>query len=87
MQLVEAGDGVGQPLAVDVVAACDDEIRGNGVRGGEGQRKGGGQRAQAAVLPAAMRAAVVRIERGEAMAPVLAELSAALLDGGFASVD
>ena len=35
-------------LAVDIVAACDDEIRGNGVRGGEGQRKGGGQRAQAA---------------------------------------
>ena len=45
------------------------------------------QRAQAPVLPAAMRAAIARIESGGDVAQALAELEATLLSGGFASVD
>jgi len=45
------------------------------------------QRAQAAVLPKAMREAITRLEAGEEVAVVLAALTQALLDGGFASVD
>ena len=45
------------------------------------------QRAQAPVLPAAMRAAIAGIESGGDVAQALAELEATLLSGGFASVD
>jgi pantoate--beta-alanine ligase len=45
------------------------------------------ERAQAATLPDAMRAAVTAIERGEDVAAALAELRRRLLSGGFASVD
>ncbi len=45
------------------------------------------QRAQAPVLPAAMRTAIARIEGGADVAQALAELEATLLSGGFASVD
>jgi pantoate--beta-alanine ligase len=44
-------------------------------------------RAAAAVLPRAMKAAIARIEAGEEVAGTLTELEAALLDGGFSSVD
>jgi pantoate--beta-alanine ligase len=46
-----------------------------------------GKRAQAAGLPAAMRAAIAEIEAGADAAPVLERLVDALLAGGFASVD
>jgi pantoate--beta-alanine ligase len=45
------------------------------------------QRAQAASLPKAMRAAIDRIEAGDEVAECLAELKASLLRSGFASVD
>jgi pantoate--beta-alanine ligase len=45
------------------------------------------QRAQAAVLPSAMREAIARIEAGEEVSSVLAALAQALLNGGFAGVD
>ena len=45
------------------------------------------ERAAAACLPRAMREAIARIGTGEAVAPVLAGLEQALLDGGFRSVD
>jgi pantoate--beta-alanine ligase len=45
------------------------------------------ERAQAATLPEAMRAAITAIERGEDVAAALAELRRRLLSGGFASVD
>lgn len=45
------------------------------------------EREQAACLPAAMRAAIARIDEGEAVADALAGLKAALLAGGFVSVD
>ena len=45
------------------------------------------QRAQAVVLPTAMRAAIVQVEAGGLVAEALAGLEAALLDGGFSSVD
>ncbi|HMO69038.1 MAG TPA: pantoate--beta-alanine ligase [Novosphingobium sp.] len=45
------------------------------------------QRAQAACLPAAMKAAIARIAGGEGVAEALAGLKAGLLAGGFASVD
>jgi pantoate--beta-alanine ligase len=45
------------------------------------------ERARAACLPAAMRAAIARIEDGAEVALVMAELEAALLAGGFASID
>ncbi len=45
------------------------------------------ERANAAVLPAAMRAAIARIEGGADVAQALKELEAALVSGGFASVD
>jgi pantoate--beta-alanine ligase len=45
------------------------------------------QRQQAATLPAAMRAAIARIEAGEPVTPALDALHSALTDGGFASVD
>ena len=45
------------------------------------------ERAQAACLPAAMKAAIARIADGEAVAEALAGLKAALLAGGFLSVD
>lgn len=44
-------------------------------------------RAAAAVLPRVMQAAIARIEAGEEVAGTLAELEAALLGGGFSSVD
>ena len=44
-------------------------------------------RQRAATLPAAMRAAIRRLEAGEEVHAVLAELDHALLDAGFASVD
>lgn len=45
------------------------------------------ERAQAAVLPRAMREAIQRIETGESPAPSLADLQETLRAGGFASVD
>ena len=45
------------------------------------------ERARAASLPAAMRAAIARIEGGAEVASALAELEAALISGGFASID
>lgn len=45
------------------------------------------ERANASVLPRAMRTAITRIEAGGDVAVALAELEAALLEGGFASVD
>jgi pantoate--beta-alanine ligase len=45
------------------------------------------ERAQAAALPAAMKSAIADIGAGKAIAQCLAELEAALLAGGFASVD
>ncbi|MBC2653452.1 pantoate--beta-alanine ligase [Novosphingobium flavum] len=45
------------------------------------------ERAAAACLPKAMREAIARIGAGEAIAPVLAGLEHALLDGGFRAVD
>jgi pantoate--beta-alanine ligase len=45
------------------------------------------ERAQAAVLPRAMQAAIARIGRGEEVAACLATLQQDLLKGGFASVD
>lgn len=44
-------------------------------------------RAAAATLPHAMKAAIARIEAGEMAAPVLAAFESALLSAGFASVD
>ena len=46
-----------------------------------------GDRAAAAALPRAMRAAVARIEAGAAVAPTLAALEEALLGAGFSSID
>ena len=46
-----------------------------------------GQRAQAAVLPAAMRTAIALIAAGEAAEPALNGLKVAVLEGGFAAVD
>ena len=45
------------------------------------------ERAAAAALPRAMSHAIARIEAGEPAAPVLADLQAALIAAGFASVD
>jgi pantoate--beta-alanine ligase len=45
------------------------------------------ERAQAAVLPRAMRDAIAKIERGEEIATTLGHLALELLEGGFASVD
>lgn len=45
------------------------------------------QRAQAACLPAAMRAAIGQVQGGRAMAEALADLNQTLLQGGFASID
>ena len=45
------------------------------------------QRAQAATLPAAMRQAIAAIEQGASVLAALATLEAALLAGGFASID
>ena len=45
------------------------------------------ERAAAAALPRAMRAAIARIEGGEPAAPALAELERAILAAGFASLD
>ncbi len=45
------------------------------------------QRAQAAVLPRAMRTAITRIEAGESAAAPLQALQMSLTGGGFASVD
>lgn len=45
------------------------------------------QRAQAVALPTAMRAAIAQMEAGGNVAKALAELNAALLAGGFSSVD
>jgi pantoate--beta-alanine ligase len=45
------------------------------------------ERDQAALLPRAMRQAVVALEDGEAVESALQALHAALLAGGFASVD
>jgi pantoate--beta-alanine ligase len=47
----------------------------------------GEQRAAAAVLPRAMRAAITQIVAGEAVSGALARLIDALIAGGFASVD
>jgi pantoate--beta-alanine ligase len=44
-------------------------------------------RERAAALPGAMREAVARIEAGDPVAPALATLEQALIDGGFSSVD
>lgn len=44
-------------------------------------------RRHAAALPAAMRAAIAKIEGGADVAPVLHALEGALIDAGFASVD
>jgi pantoate--beta-alanine ligase len=46
-----------------------------------------GERAQAAALPAAMRRCVAALEAGGEAAPALIALEAALLAGGFASID
>lgn len=45
------------------------------------------ERQQAAVLPRAMREAIRQIETGSAVTPVLEELQADLIAGGFRSVD
>ena len=45
------------------------------------------ERAAAPALPRAMRAAIARIEGGDAAAPALADLCKALIAAGFASVD
>jgi pantoate--beta-alanine ligase len=45
------------------------------------------ERACAASLPKAMRAAIAAIEGGAPVAPTLADLKASLIDAGFASVD
>ena len=45
------------------------------------------ERQQATALPTAMRSAIAAIEGGAPVAPALADLQAALLAGGFASVD
>lgn len=45
------------------------------------------ERAQAAILPAAMKTAIAKLETGATSAPVLAKLSSRLLNGGFAKVD
>jgi pantoate--beta-alanine ligase len=45
------------------------------------------ERAQAAVLPQAMRGAIAAMEAGEEVTTALAELERKLLAGGFASVD
>ncbi|MBM3594273.1 MAG: pantoate--beta-alanine ligase [Alphaproteobacteria bacterium] len=45
------------------------------------------ERASAAGLPRAMRAAIAAIEGGAAVAPALADLEASLIDAGFAGVD
>ena len=45
------------------------------------------QRANAAILPRAMREAIAAMEGGADAAPALAALEAALVGGGFASVD
>lgn len=45
------------------------------------------ERAQAAVLPLAMRAAIAALEAGQDVAVTLAEIEQKLLAGGFASVD
>lgn len=45
------------------------------------------ERAAAACLPAAMKAAIARIAAGQAIRDALADLVAALLAGGFAGVD
>ena len=45
------------------------------------------ERADAAALPRAMKAAIAGIEAGGAIAPALAALKEALVSGGFASVD
>ena len=45
------------------------------------------ERADAAVLPAAMRTAIGRLEGGEGACAVLGDLAAALIAGGFAGVD
>jgi len=45
------------------------------------------ERAAAAALPAAMRAAIARIEAGAPVAEALADLTAQLRTGGFASID
>lgn len=45
------------------------------------------ERATAAALPRAMRAAIGRIQAGEAVPRILSELTAALIAGGFRSVD
>jgi len=45
------------------------------------------ERTQAATLPRSMRTAIARLQAGEAAAPVLAELTDALLTGGFHAVD
>ncbi len=45
------------------------------------------ERKQAAALPKAMKAAIARIEAGGEASDALMELEAALLSGGFASVD
>jgi len=45
------------------------------------------ERAQAAVLPQAMREAIIALEAGEEAAATLTGLERKLLDGGFASVD
>lgn len=44
-------------------------------------------RLRAVTLPGAMRTALAKIEAGEPVAPALAALQAALIDGGFSSVD
>jgi len=45
------------------------------------------ERAAAAALPRAMRAAIARLEAGEPAGPALSELEARLIAAGFASVD
>lgn len=45
------------------------------------------ERAKAAVLPHAMREAIIRIEKGNAVDKVLSDLTHALTSGGFSSVD
>jgi pantoate--beta-alanine ligase len=44
-------------------------------------------RARAAELPRAMQSALERLARGDDAPPILAELKAALINGGFSSVD
>jgi pantoate--beta-alanine ligase len=45
------------------------------------------ERAQAVILPAAMRTAIAAIEQGAPVGGALADLQRALLTGGFASID